>query len=146
TNPVQYQMLRLLAPPGSNLAVVGDDDQSIYSWRGASVSNILGFQRDYPNTALVKLEQNYRSDQTILEAAYAVISKNHKRVAKKLWSERPKGEPLSLIVARDERGEAQELARRINELNREGLVKYQQVAVFYRVNAQSRVLEEALRL
>ena len=146
TNPVQYQMLRLLAPPGSNLAVVGDDDQSIYRWRGASVGNILGFQEDYRDTKLVKLEQNYRSDQAILQAAYGVISKNRKRVAKKLWSERPRGESLNLIVARDERGEAQEIARRIYELNREGLIQYQQVAVFYRVNAQSRVLEEALRL
>ncbi len=146
TNPVQYEMLRLLAPPGSNLAVVGDDDQSIYRWRGASIRNILNFQEDYGNTKLVKLEQNYRSDQTILEAAYAVISKNPKRVEKKLWSERPRGESLKLIVARDERGEAQEIARRIYELNREGLLQYQQMAIFYRANAQSRVLEEALRL
>ncbi len=146
TNPVQYQMLRLLAPPGSNLAVVGDDDQSIYRWRGASVHNILGFQEDYRDTKLVKLEQNYRSDQAILEAAYGVIAKNRNRVAKKLWSERPRGESLGLIVARDERGEAQEIARRIYELNREGIIQYQQMAVFYRVNAQSRVLEEALRL
>jgi DNA helicase-2/ATP-dependent DNA helicase PcrA len=146
TNPVQYEMLRLLAPPGSNLAVVGDDDQSIYRWRGASVRNILNFQEDYGDTKLIKLEQNYRSDQAILEAAYGVISKNPKRVAKKLWSERPRGESLKLIVARDERGEAQEIARRIYELNREGLLKYQQMAIFYRVNAQSRVLEEALRL
>ncbi len=146
TNPVQYEMLRLLAPPGSNLAVVGDDDQSIYSWRGASVRNILGFQEDYGNTKVVRLEQNYRSDQVILEAAYGVISKNRKRVAKRLWSERPRGESLHLIATRDERGEAQEIARRIYELNREGLVQYPQMAVFYRVNAQSRVLEEALRL
>jgi DNA helicase-2/ATP-dependent DNA helicase PcrA len=146
TNPVQYQMLRLLAPPGSNLAVVGDDDQSIYRWRGASVRNILEFQKDYGDTKLVKLEQNYRSDQAILEAAYGVISKNRKRVAKKLWSDRPRGESLNLLVARDERGEAQEIARRMYELNREGLIQYQQMAVFYRVNAQSRVLEEALRL
>jgi DNA helicase-2/ATP-dependent DNA helicase PcrA len=146
TNPVQYQMLKLLAPPEGNLVVVGDDDQSIYSWRGASVRNILRFQEDYPRAKLVKLEQNYRSDQSILEAAYGVIAKNRQRMPKKLWSERPHGEPLSLIAARDERGEAQEIARRIYELNRAGLVQYQQIAVFYRVNAQSRVLEEALRL
>jgi len=146
TNPVQYQMLRLLAPSGSNLAVVGDDDQSIYRWRGASVGNILGFREDYRDAKLVKLEQNYRSDQAILEAAYGVISKNRKRVEKKLWSERPRGELLNLIVARDERGEVQEVARQIYELNREGSLQYQQMAVFYRVNAQSRVLEEALRL
>ena len=146
TNPVQYQMLKLLAPSGSNLTVVGDDDQSIYRWRGASVGNILGFREDYRDAKLVKLEQNYRSDQAILEAAYGVISKNRQRVEKKLWSERPRGELLSLIVARDERGEVQEVARQIYELNREGSLQYQQMAVFYRVNAQSRVLEEALRL
>ena len=146
TNPVQYELLKLLAPPGSNLSVVGDDDQSIYRWRGASVRNIIDFPDDYPHTKVVKLEQNYRSDQAILEAAHAVISKNLRRMDKKLWSERPRGESLGLLINRDERGEAQEIARRIQDLNREGLITYQQMAVFYRVNAQSRVLEEALRL
>jgi DNA helicase-2/ATP-dependent DNA helicase PcrA len=146
TNPVQYQMLRLLSPPGSNLAVVGDDDQSIYRWRGATVQNILGFEGDYPGTRVVKLEQNYRSDQAVLEAAHAVISRNRSRMSKKLWSERPRGESLGLLLARDERGEAQEIVRTIQELNREGSIRYQQVAIFYRVHAQSRVLEEALRL
>ncbi len=146
TNPVQYELLKLLAPPGSNLAVVGDDDQSIYRWRGASVRNILDFPRDYPHTTVVKLEQNYRSDQAILEAAHAVISKNLRRMDKKLWSQRPRGESLGLVISRDERGEAQEIARRIQQLNREGLIRFQQMAIFYRVHAQSRVLEEALRL
>ncbi|MGQ0503839.1 MAG: ATP-dependent helicase [Myxococcaceae bacterium] len=147
TNRVQYDLLQLLAPPGkSNLAVVGDDDQSIYRWRGAEVENILGFAQSYPGTKVVKLEQNYRSDQTILDAAHAVIANNKRRMDKKLWSERPRGESLGLLISRDERGEAQEIARRINELVREGLVEHQQLAVFFRVNAQSRVLEEALRL
>ncbi|EAU69493.1 ATP-dependent helicase [Stigmatella aurantiaca] len=147
TNPVQYELLRLLAPPpGANLVVVGDDDQSIYRWRGASVDNILGFPNTYPGAKVVKLEQNYRSDQAILEAAHAVISKNRRRMAKKLWSERQRGEHLQLLILRDERAEAQEVARQIHALQREGFIKYSGMAVFYRVNAQSRVLEEALRL
>jgi DNA helicase-2/ATP-dependent DNA helicase PcrA len=148
TNPVQYELLRLLAPPErrANLVVVGDDDQSIYRWRGASVDNILGFPDHYPGARVVKLEQNYRSDQNILEAAHAVIARNTRRMPKKLWSDRPKGEYLQLLLNRDERAEAQEVARRIHELQREGFIKYSGMAVFYRTNAQSRVLEEALRL
>ncbi len=146
TNPVQYQLLKLLSPPGSNLAVVGDDDQSIYRWRGADVDNILGFPKDYGNTKVVKLEQNYRSDQNILEAAHAVIAKNRRRMDKKLWSERPKGEHLQVLIHRDERGEAQEVARRLHELKNQGITDFSSMAVFYRTNAQSRVIEEALRL
>ncbi|HEY8211957.1 MAG TPA: UvrD-helicase domain-containing protein [Myxococcaceae bacterium] len=146
TNPVQYQLLRLLAPPGSNLVVVGDDDQSIYRWRGAEVDNILGFPRDYPGTKVVKLEQNYRSDQNILEAANAVIRQNPRRMEKRLWSQRPRGELLNLLISSDERGEAQSVVQRIRALQREGLIPLSQVAIFFRVNAQSRVMEEALRL
>ncbi|QRN95127.1 UvrD-helicase domain-containing protein [Archangium violaceum] len=147
TNPVQYELLRLLAPPPrANLVVVGDDDQSIYRWRGASVDNIIGFPQAYAGARVVKLEQNYRSDQNILDAAHAVIARNSRRMPKKLWSDRPKGEILTLLMNRDERAEAQEVARRIHELQREGFIKYSGMAVFYRTNAQSRVLEEALRL
>ncbi|MBL8912564.1 MAG: UvrD-helicase domain-containing protein [Archangium sp.] len=148
TNPVQYELLKLLAPPGpeTNLVVVGDDDQSIYRWRGAEVDNILGFPTQYPGCKVVKLEQNYRSDQTILEAAHAVISRNKRRMEKKLWSARAKGEPLGLLVSRDERGEAQEVAAKIHGLRRDGICDFDQVAVFFRANAQSRVLEETLRL
>ncbi len=147
TNPVQYELLRLLAPPPrANLVVVGDDDQSIYRWRGASVDNIIGFPNAYAGARVVKLEQNYRSDQNILDAAHAVIARNSRRMPKKLWSDRPKGEILTLLMNRDERAEAQEVARRIHELQREGFIKYSGMAVFYRTNAQSRVLEEALRL
>jgi DNA helicase-2/ATP-dependent DNA helicase PcrA len=147
TNPVQYELLKLLAPPPSaNLVVVGDDDQSIYRWRGADVDNILGFPRQYPGAKVVKLEQNYRSDQNILTAAHEVISKNTRRMPKKLWSDRQRGENLSLLLNRDERAEAQEVARQILALQREGFIKFSSMAVFYRVNAQSRVLEEALRL
>jgi DNA helicase-2/ATP-dependent DNA helicase PcrA len=147
TNPVQYELLRQLAPPpGANLVVVGDDDQSIYRWRGASVDNILRFPEQYPGAKVVKLEQNYRSDQNILEAAHSVISKNRRRMPKKLWSDRQKGEHLQLLINRDERAEAQEVARQIHALQREGFIKYSGMAVFYRANAQSRVLEEAMRL
>ncbi len=146
TNPVQYELLRLLAPPGSNVVVVGDDDQSIYRWRGAEVDNILGFPKDYPGCFVVKLEQNYRSDQRILEAAYAIISKNRRRMDKKLWSARGVGEPLGLMIHRDERQEAQEVARTIHALKNQGVTDYEQMAVFFRTNAQSRILEETFRL
>ncbi|MBU8894265.1 AAA family ATPase [Corallococcus sp. H22C18031201] len=147
TNPVQYAFLKWMAPPPSaNLVVVGDDDQSIYRWRGANVDNILNFPMQYPGARVVKLEQNYRSDQIILEAAHSVIEKNERRMPKKLWSERPRGETLTLLLNRDERAEAQEVARRILAVQREGFIKFSSMAVFYRTNAQSRVLEEALRL
>nr|WP_211194745.1 UvrD-helicase domain-containing protein [Pyxidicoccus fallax] len=147
TNPVQYELLKLLAPPPSaNLVVVGDDDQSIYRWRGADVDNILNFPQQYPGARVVKLEQNYRSDQNILDAANDVIRRNPRRMDKKLWSDRPRGADLTLLLNRDERAEAQEVARQILALQREGLIRFSSMAVFYRVNAQSRVLEEALRL
>jgi DNA helicase-2/ATP-dependent DNA helicase PcrA len=147
TNPVQYELLQLVAPPpSSNLVVVGDDDQSIYRWRGAEVSNILGFPEFYPGARVVKLEQNYRSDGNILDAANAVIAQNPRRMPKRLWTEHAKGEPLHLLMSRDEREEAHEVARRIHRLHQEDFLSYEQMAVFFRVNAQSRVLEEALRL
>ncbi len=148
TNPVQYELLQLLAPPKTtpNLVVVGDDDQSIYRWRGAEVDNILGFPTLYEGCRVVKLEQNYRSDQAILEAAHAVIARNKHRMPKKLWTSRPAGEPLSLIAAGDEKGEAQEVAASCRRLRAEGICDWAQMAVFYRTNAQSRVLEEAFRL
>jgi DNA helicase II / ATP-dependent DNA helicase PcrA len=147
TNAVQMELLHQLAPPPSaNLVVVGDDDQSIYRWRGADVGNILRFPEEYKGATIVKLEQNYRSDQMILDAANAVISKNEHRMPKRLWTERQRGEPLALVVSRDEREEAHEIARRIHALVREGACTYADVAIFFRVNAQSRVLEEALRL
>ncbi len=147
TNAVQMELLHQLAPPPSaNLVVVGDDDQSIYRWRGADVGNILRFPEEYTGATIVKLEQNYRSDQIILDAANAVIAKNQHRMPKRLWTERQRGEPLALLISRDEREEAHEIARRIHALVRDGVCTYADVAVFFRVNAQSRVLEEALRL
>jgi DNA helicase II / ATP-dependent DNA helicase PcrA len=147
TNPVQYEFLKLLAPPPhSNVVVVGDDDQSIYRWRGADVDNILEFPNVYTGSKVVKLEQNYRSDQIILEAANAVISQNPKRMAKKLWSARARGEDLCLIIGKDERGEAQEIAAKIHALRRDGVCDYENMAVFFRTNALSRVVEETFRL
>ncbi|MCU0698261.1 MAG: UvrD-helicase domain-containing protein [Myxococcaceae bacterium] len=159
TNPVQYELLKLLAPPPSspdavqggvvraaNLVVVGDDDQSIYRWRGAEVDNILSFPHVYAGAVVVKLEQNYRSDQVILEAAHAVIERNRKRMPKKLWSARARGENLELIAARDERGEAQSVALKLHDLRNQGIADFGQMAVFFRTNAQSRVLEETFRL
>src|SRR5690606_2759852 len=145
TNPSQWELLRHLAPPpASNLVVVGDDDQSIYRWRGADVDNILSFPKQYPAARVVKLEQNYRSDPAILDAAHAVIEGNKRRLGKKLFTTRTGGDPLTLLISRDERGEAQEIARHMQSLAAKG-VPYSQMAVFYRANAQSRVLEEALR-
>ncbi len=145
TNVVQYRLLRLLCPTGADLCVVGDDDQSIYRWRGADVRHILGFEHDFANAQVVKLTQNYRSDGNVLAAAQAVIAKNPHRHDKTLWTERPSGAPLRLLSAQDERDEADRIAAELAELHSEGTV-WSEMAVFYRINAQSRVLEEALRI
>lgn len=145
TNDVQIRLLRLLKEEGRGLCAVGDDDQSIYRWRGANVGNLLAFPEMFPHTRVIKLEQNYRSTQTILDAAHAVISKNPHRMEKKLWTENGAGEPLSCIVAHTERDEAQRIVERVRAALRQG-VDPAEIAVFYRTNAQSRVLEEAFRL
>ncbi len=146
TNPVQYQLLKLLAPPPTaNLVVVGDDDQSIYRWRGAEVGNILDFPATYPGCKQIKLEQNYRSDQNILEAAHAVIRRNERRMPKKLWSAKEPGSFLGLIQAPDERHEALAIAEQVAAFRRNATVDFNEIAVFFRANAQSRILEETLR-
>ncbi|MHB1845048.1 MAG: ATP-dependent helicase [Deltaproteobacteria bacterium] len=145
TNVVQYRLLRLLCPTGADFCAVGDDDQSIYRWRGADVGNILGFERDFPGATVVKLTQNYRSDGNVLAAAQAVISKNPHRHEKRLWTERPPGAPLTLFSSQDERDEADRIAAALSGLSAEG-IPFGEMAVFYRINAQSRVLEEALRI
>ena len=146
TNQVQYKLLKLLCPPPSgNLCVVGDDDQSIYRWRGADVGNILGFETDYPAASVVRLTQNYRSDGNILAAAAAVIAKNPHRHKKELWTSREAGAPLSVLYAQSERDEAEQIAGALRGLQRDG-VSYGEMAVFFRINAQSRVLEEGLRV
>ncbi len=144
TNPAQYRLVRLLAGPKRNVCVVGDDDQSIYRWRGADVSNILDYDRDWPGTRVVKLEQNYRSTRPILDAAHAVISRAHRRREKKLWTEREGGAPLALLVAQDEHEEGERIARSVESAHGQGAA-WDAIAVLYRTNAQSRAVEAALR-
>ncbi len=144
TNRVQYRLTKVLAARHQNICVVGDADQSIYGWRGADIRNILDFEKDYPAAQLVKLEQNYRSTQYILDAANAVIDNNSGRKKKSLWSDKGKGWKPVYFEAGNEQEEAQFVVERMQELQvREGL-NLGQMAVLYRTNAQSRVLEEML--
>lgn len=143
TNPVQYRLIRLLAGDRRNLCVVGDDDQSIYSWRGADIRNILEFEKDFPDVTVIRLEQNYRSSGTILKAAGAVVAKNFGRKGKTLWTDNADGEPIRVIRQESDRDEARFVASEISKLQRHNL-PLTEVAVFYRTNAQSRLVEEAL--
>ncbi|MCB1860423.1 MAG: DNA helicase II [Gammaproteobacteria bacterium] len=143
TNTIQYAWLRLLAGERNNLFVVGDDDQSIYGWRGARVENIRDFQQDYPGAPLLRLEQNYRSTETILKAANAVIAHNTSRLGKNLWTEGSAGEPISLYTAFNEVDEARFVVERIQRYL-DDHHRRSEVAVLYRSNAQSRLFEEAL--
>ncbi|MFH2006733.1 MAG: UvrD-helicase domain-containing protein [bacterium] len=145
TNRVQYRLAHSLSALTKNLCVVGDDDQSIYSWRGADLSNILDFERDHPGTRVIKLEQNYRSTGTILEAANAVIRCNRWRKEKSLWTALDRGDPIDLVACRDDRQESAFVAHAIGQIVAERALRLDDVAVFYRVHAQSRSLEEALR-
>jgi DNA helicase-2/ATP-dependent DNA helicase PcrA len=142
TNHAQYQLIRELTDADSDLLVVGDSDQSIYAFRGANIRNILEFEDDFPNAATILLEQNYRSTQTILSAANAVISRNEGRKDKQLWSAEGAGEKIVGYVGDDERDEAQFIADEIDRLVDAGDVASKDVAIFYRTNAQSRVFEE----
>jgi DNA helicase-2/ATP-dependent DNA helicase PcrA len=144
TNPAQYQLLRLLSSVHGNLCVVGDDDQSIYRWRGAEVDNILDFARHFPGTRTVRLEQNYRSTGRILAAAHSIIEKNERRAEKKLWTAAGDGDKLRVVVAEDERDEGARIASELYAQNARGTA-YSEMAIFYRANAQSRSLEDALR-
>jgi DNA helicase-2/ATP-dependent DNA helicase PcrA len=144
TNHAQYRLVRLLAGERANLCVVGDDDQSIYAFRGADVRNILEFEKDFPNAVVVKLEQNYRSTQAILDAASAVVERNPSRKPKRLWTDRLGGEKITVARVPDDEAEAAYLCRALREHLRAGRV-YRDFAVLYRTNAQSRALEERLR-
>jgi DNA helicase II / ATP-dependent DNA helicase PcrA len=146
TNHAQYRIIRLLASEHRNLCVVGDDDQSIYGWRGADISNILSFERDYPECAVVKLEENYRSTQSILKAAGVVIDKNTARKGKRLWTQREAGEKLTYVEAADETQEASLICQMIRRLRLSAGWDYRDMAIFYRTNAQSRAIEDALRV
>ena len=143
TNLVQAKITNLLAEKYRNLCVIGDPDQSIYSWRGADISNIRDFRKMYPEAKVIKLEQNYRSTPTILEAANAVIAKNGNREDKKLWSEKEKGEKIFLMELNSERDEAEFIAIEVQRKIRESNLFYRDCVVLYRTNAQSRVIEEA---
>ena len=143
TNTSQYILIKMLAQKYQNLCVVGDDDQSIYGWRGANIRNILDFENDFPNTKVIKLEQNYRSTKTILEAANCVIHNNITRKDKKLWTENEKGNILHVYKAENEYDEGRFVSERIEMLKNEGK-GYHNFAVLYRTNAQSRMIEDQL--
>jgi DNA helicase-2/ATP-dependent DNA helicase PcrA len=144
TNRPQYLLIRRLAEVHRNLAVVGDPDQSIYKWRGADLRNILDFERDFPEAVIIRLEQNYRSTQVILDAASAVISQNRNRKDKRLWTDRQGGSPILYFRAGDELEEADFIVRTIREARRQGVGVDSTLAVLYRTNAQSRAIEDAL--
>jgi DNA helicase-2/ATP-dependent DNA helicase PcrA len=143
TNRTQYKLVRYLADQHSNICVVGDEDQSIYSWRGADIQNILSFEKDYPNTQIVRLEQNYRSTKVILAAAGAVVANNEDRKGKQLWTENPSGDQIQFFEARDPDQEAAYVAERIMGQRRSHPERH--IAVLYRTNFLSRVLEEMFR-
>lgn len=143
TNKVQYTFVRSLTKKHNNLCVVGDDDQSIYKWRGADIQNIISFEKDFDTVKIVKLEENYRSVDNIIKAAVAVIKKNDERIDKSLWTSKDSGDPITVYQARDEKGEALFVVDEILSLKRKG-VEFSDIAILYRTNYQSRVVEEAL--
>ena len=143
TNPVQYRLVQLLAGARQNLCVVGDDDQSIYGWRGADIRNILEFEKDFPGVKVVKLEQNYRSTKTILDGAWNVVEKNRGRKPKRLWTDNPDGERIVYRTLQNEWEEARLVCREAERHLAQG-GDLSEVAVFYRTNAQSRVVEDAM--
>lgn len=142
TNAAQYQLVKLLTGSNNNIAVVGDDWQSIYSWRGADFRNILKFEKDYPDCTVIKLEQNYRSTKNILDAAHSVISHNLQRSKKKLWTAASAGKAVQILQTRSERAEAETIARQIKKAVDAQTRNYSDFAILYRTNAQSRTLEE----
>jgi len=144
TNRVQYDIIKLLVRDSGNICVVGDEDQSIYRWRGACIENILNFKDDYQNARVVKLEQNYRSTKTILEASTRVIAKNTERLGKTLWTKNGDGDRIIGFNAMDDRLEAGYVVKKISTLLSSGACRRKDIAVFYRTNAQSRLFEEAL--
>lgn len=145
TNHAQYELAKLLAAKEKNICVVGDDAQSIYSFRGADITNILSFQRDYPNATTIRLEQNYRSTKKIIRIADALISKNSQRLDKTLWTDNEDGDDVVLIEALSERDEALKVANKVRGLSVRHGYTYNDFAVLYRTNAQSRSIEDALR-
>ena len=145
TNRAQYLLMKMLAAKYKNICVVGDDDQSIYGWRHADIGNILNFEKDYPNTDVFKLEQNYRSSQNILKAASEVVKNNVMRKGKTLWTQKSEGSLVTVLECSDDRVESRTLARIIQDEIHAHKRKFSDFAILYRTNAQTRVLEEALR-
>ncbi|MRX28039.1 DNA helicase II [Kangiella sp. HZ709] len=145
TNHIQYAWIRLLTNDNNRITIVGDDDQSIYGWRGAKIENIRQFENDFPDCKVSRLEQNYRSTSTILQAANAVIANNNDRMGKNLWTEGNQGDPICLYAAFNEQEEARFIASRIQDWVEQG-ESYNDIAILYRSNAQSRILEEAMLL
>jgi len=144
TNYAQYLLVKMLAQKHHNLCVVGDDWQGIYSWRGANIQNILDFEKDYPQAKIIKLEQNYRSTQNILDAGYGIISKNIQRKDKKIWTENKGGELITVYEAKNEKEEPEFIIQQINLLKKRPDLKLNDFVVLYRTNAQSRIIEEAM--
>jgi len=144
TNHAQYVLAHAMAMKHRNIGVVGDPDQSIYSWRGADIKNILDFEQDYPDAKIVKLEQNYRSTKTILKVASALIDRNTERKKKTLWTENPDGDKVAMVICQDERDEATVVTRSLQELHDKHGMDWNRMAIFYRMNALSRVMEKSL--
>mgnify|MGYP006294575523 FL=1 len=144
TNHIQFKLIKNLGKKHHNVCVVGDDDQSIYSWRGADISNILSFESTFPDARVFKLEQNYRSTKTIVKAASAVVENNEDRADKELWSDNSQGEQVTLISSRDEYDEARQIAQKIQSEIYKNKLKFKDFAILYRTNAQSRVIEQML--
>lgn len=144
TNRAQFELIRMLCGKRRNICVVGDEDQSIYSWRGADIRNILDFEKIFPDVTVLKLEQNYRSSKTIIEAASCVIEKNTLRKGKHMWTENAEGDAIQIVECFNDRDEADYIAQETYKLNQAG-VSYKEMAVFYRSNAQARLIEDALR-
>lgn len=144
TNHAQYMLAKILTAGHKNLFAVGDEDQSIYGWRGATIDNILNFEKDYPNCRIIRLEQNYRSTQTILKAASEVVANNKMRKGKTLFSVGDKGDPVTLLIVETDRDEAEKICENIETLIMRGIIR-REIAVLYRTNAQSRAIEESLK-
>lgn len=144
TNRAQFELIRMLCGKRRNICVVGDEDQSIYSWRGADIRNILDFEKIFPDVKVLKLEQNYRSSKTIIEAASCVIEKNLMRKGKHMWTSNPEGDAIEIVECFNDKEEAEYVAQETAKLYRAG-VSYKEIAVFYRSNAQARLIEDSLR-
>lgn len=145
TNRAQFKLVKMLAEQSRNICVVGDEDQSIYSWRGADIRNILDFEDVFNEAHIIKLEQNYRSSKTIIEAASHVISKNEQRKGKELWTDNDRGDSIHIIECADDKSEADYVGREVKQLIDHSQIDARDIAVFYRTNAQSRMIEDVLR-